>query len=109
MGSCFFARLRRGFGFEGTGAGAMGTAVVTALLAQSSSIRLSSSPPLINPESGCSTGIRIGGKTGLEGAGLDRMLYIVDLGTGGDELMSAGLGSSLKGVWATESIGDRAS
>jgi hypothetical protein len=77
----------------------------TALFVMSSSARLSSNPPLINPESG----IRIGGKMGLEGAGLDFMLYMADLGTGGDELMSAGLASSVKGDGATESIGERAS
>lgn len=49
---------------------------------------------------------------GLDGAGLDRALgNMTDLGTGGEEPMSAGLGPSLywDGEGARESVGDLAS
>lgn len=64
----------------------------------------------MKPESICCA--RIGGRIGLEGAGLERALgYMTDLGTGGEEPMSAGLGPSLywDGEGARESVGDRAS
>lgn len=49
----------------------------------------------MNPESGCGIGI-LGGNTGLDSGGLERT-ECADLGTGGDEPMSAELSS---GVYA---------
>lgn len=77
---------------------------------RSHSLIMSSKPPLINPESACSIGIIIG-NTGLESGGLERTEW-ADLGTGGDDPMSAWLSSGVYAVYgdcATESVGERAS
>jgi hypothetical protein len=56
----------------------------------SSSSKMSSRPPLMNPES--RGGIGMVGRVGLEAGGLDCM-YAVVLGTGGDEFRSPALSS----------------